>query len=129
MKNTSQKLVLIIDDSEDNQTLLKTLFNAKGFEVQCASNGSEALLLLRELSILPDLIFLDAQMPIMDGYEFRIQQRLSARLKNIPVIVMTADTDIEVAEKMFYPKNILIKPLQFEKLIDSISQLQESIKS
>lgn len=105
------KLVLVIDDSKDNQMLLTMLLNSKGFRVYTASNGREALDLLSELSILPDLILLDAQMPVMDGYQFRSEQKLSPRLKDIPVVVMTATNEIETAEKMLEPKKILVKPL------------------
>jgi CheY-like chemotaxis protein len=121
MKTSDKKLILIVDDSLDNQTLLDLIFTSKGYEVHCASNGAEALLLLKELSILPDLILLDARMPVMDGYEFRIEQKKTDRLKNIPVLVMTGDTDLKMAHDMLNPLGVLIKPLQIQSVINSIS--------
>ena len=121
MRKKSTKLILVIDDSQDGQILLKTLGEAKGYQVQCASNGQAALLMLRELSDLPDLILLDAQMPTMDGYQFRIEQKKDSRLKNIPVIIMTGDDDIKMNEKMIQPQGILTKPLHLNTLIDSLS--------
>ena len=115
------KTILIIDDSVDNQNLLNLFFTSNGHHVHCASNGVEALQILNELSQLPDMILLDAQMPIMDGYQFRFEQSLLARLKNIPVIVMTGDENCLLEERMMHPQGILIKPLQIANLIKSTS--------
>jgi CheY-like chemotaxis protein len=121
MKTSDKKLILIVDDSLDNQTLLDLIFTSKGYGVHCASNGAEALLLLKELTILPDLILLDARMPVMDGYEFRVEQKKTDRLKDIPVVVMTGDTDIKMTHDMLNPLGVLIKPLQIQSVINSIS--------
>lgn len=121
MKNNSEKLILVVDDSVDNQALLTMLLVAKGYKIYCASNGVEALALLKELTHLPDLILLDAQMPIMDGYQFRLAQAQDERIKNIPVVVMTADDYIGLGKKMCYPKKILTKPLNISTLIESVS--------
>lgn len=121
MNSKSSKLILVVDDSTDNQDLLKMLLVAKGHNVYCVSNGKEALSLLSELSNLPDLILLDAQMPVMDGHEFRVEQCKNERLKDIPVVVMTGDTDEDLEEKMIHPQKILMKPLDIATLVDSIS--------
>lgn len=111
----------MIDDSADNQDLLKTLLVAKGYEVNCSSNGRDALSLLKELSQLPDLILLDAQMPVMDGYQFRIEQNKIERLKDIPVIVMSGDNHNGLYEEMNHPQGILLKPLNIRSLIENVS--------
>lgn len=121
MKTLQKKLILIVDDSLDNQNLLELLFTSHGFNVHCASNGSEALLFLKELSILPDLIMLDAQMPVMDGYQFRIEQGKIARLKNIPVVVMTGDANQHMEHEMLEPLKVFIKPLKIQSVINTIS--------
>jgi CheY-like chemotaxis protein len=115
------ELVLVIDDSEDNQILLSMLLKSKGYQVYTASNGREALALLSELSTLPDLILLDAQMPIMNGYQFRAEQKMNSRLKNIPVIVMTADDNLKTLDKMLDPHLVLIKPLDCNRIISEIA--------
>lgn len=94
---------------------------SKGYSVHCASNGQEALVMLFELSILPDLILLDAKMPVMDGYEFRAQQKKLARIKDIPVVVMTGDSDTNMGRDMDDPSGVLIKPLQMKSIIEVIS--------
>lgn len=120
MKKNSESLILIVDDSADNRELLKVVLESRGYRVHCASNGVEALSLLHELSLLPDLILLDAQMPEMDGYQFRLKQSQSERLKDIPVIVMTGDSDRQMSADMLIPQQILMKPIDLNLLLDSI---------
>jgi len=118
----TEKFILVVDDSEDNQVLLTMLFESRGYRVRCASNGEEALTLLRA-SDLPSLILLDAQMPIMDGYAFRGEQERSNRLRDIPVLVMTGDEDENVSERMMYPQGVLVKPLQMKSVLNRVSAL------
>ncbi len=122
MLHKPHPLLLIIDDSLDNQVLLKMLFKSKGFQVHCAANGREAIDQLTELSILPDLILLDCNMPVMDGHEFRVEQEKNERIKYIPVVVMTADSDLdEIDENMLHPRGILTKPLDVSSIIKTVS--------
>jgi CheY-like chemotaxis protein len=121
MQAELSKLILIVDDSVDSQTLLKLLFKAKGYEVQSAFNGQEALVILRDLTVLPDLILLDAHMPVMDGYQFRRMQKMLPRLADIPVVVMTGESEHSVDSKMMQPRGILIKPLQAKSLVERVA--------
>ena len=121
MKDNSEKLILIVDDSKDNQELLKVILQSKGYRAHCASNGKEALSRLLELSTLPDLILLDARMPVMDGYEFRERQQESDRIRNIPVVVMTGDSNESVGADMNNPCGVLIKPLRMNAIIETIA--------
>lgn len=121
MSILEQKLILIVDDSADNRALLDMLFKAKGFRTLCASNGEEALSLMQELTYLPDLIFLDAQMPVMDGYQFRQAQSKIKRIQSIPVVVMTGDSSVEMDERMNFPNAVMTKPLGVESLLDGVS--------
>ncbi len=116
------KTILIIDDSVDNQILLQTLLGSKGNRILCALDGQAALDLLRELPSVPDLILLDAQMPGMDGYQFRAEQQKTPRLRDIPVVVMTASDAASLNRRMIQPQGILIKPLRIEALLESISR-------
>ena len=69
----------------------------------------------------PDYILLDANMPVMDGFEFRKHQLQDARLKNIPVVVMSGEDDDTVAARMDAPAAILRKPLQLAQLLAVLS--------
>jgi CheY-like chemotaxis protein len=122
MFKNAHKRLLIVDDSRDNQILLEMLFKAYGYQVLCASDGQEALDILEDLDLLPHLILLNSQMPVMDGHEFRLVQKNTQRFKDIPVVIMTADDDLKKIEiDMLQPQNILLKPLQIKSVVQCIS--------
>ncbi len=117
-----QKYILIVDDSVDNQELLTLLFESIGYKVDHVSNGADALSLLSNCSIMPDLILLDYQMPVMCGQEFRNQQLQNKSIQKIPVIVMTGDVNNNLHVEMKNPFYVMIKPLQMNELIKIVSQ-------
>jgi CheY-like chemotaxis protein len=79
---------LIVDDDPESVEVIHEILAREGYDVETAANGADALALLD--SIRPALIFLDVQMPVMDGAEFRQVQRRDRDLIRIPTIVMTA---------------------------------------
>ncbi len=83
-----QPLVLIADDSQPARLLLRRLLEREGFRVEEASDGDEALRQARDL--LPDLVLMDIQMPVMDGFEAVRALREEPRTARIPIIVVTA---------------------------------------
>lgn len=119
--NDVQKKILVIDDSPDSQSLLRTLFEANGHFVHMAPNGRDALTLLAELSELPSLILLDARMPIMDGFQFRTEQKNNARICDIPVIVMSGEENLDMDEMMRMPEAVMKKPLEMTSLLDCVA--------
>ncbi len=87
-----QARVLVVDDDYTNQVVARGLLKRLGLEVVCANNGEEALQLLQRHDF--DLVFLDAQMPVMDGYTTARQIRDPAspvRDHRIPLVAMTAN--------------------------------------
>ncbi len=80
--------ILIIDDLADYQDLMKSWLNENSNVIQTASNGVEAFKVLE--SFIPDIIFLDLIMPVMDGLTFLKEFRSVEKYSNIPVIVVTA---------------------------------------
>jgi CheY-like chemotaxis protein len=88
--NRVSTIVLVVDDYADLRRAVATLLKCKGYEVVEACNGHEALAQLRHHS--PDLVVLDLEMPVMDGWQFRAAQRCLAdeRLAAIPVLLFTA---------------------------------------
>ena len=113
---------MIVDDSVDNQELLTTLFESMNYKVDHVSNGAEALTLLLSCSVLPDLILLDYQMPVMNGFQFRKLQLENKLIQNIPLIVMTGDVNNDLVVQMSHPFRIIIKPLQIQNLIETVFQ-------
>ena len=84
----AQASVLVVDDEEQNRTLLKDPLEARGFDVTEARNGAEALQAIAER--LPDVILLDLMMPGMDGFEVCRRLKKSSRTAHIPVLLITA---------------------------------------
>lgn len=114
------KLILIVDDSADNRSLLETLFKSNGWLVDTAHDGSDALFHLNESERLPDLILLDLQMPGMNGARFRNKQSRIERLKKIPVIVMSGCADHREIEKL-HADGVLAKPLNVKSVVRDVS--------
>lgn len=82
--------VLIIDDEIDLARLLAEELEHAGHRVHVAEDGAQALSWLERASPLPELILLDLEMPVMDGYRFRDAQRRHERWRHIPVVAMSA---------------------------------------
>ena len=85
--------MLVVDDHELNLRLVERVLVERGFDVECASSGPEALAAVDRCR--PDLIVLDVVMPKMSGLEVLEQLRSSPRLATIPVIMLTARSDDE----------------------------------
>ena len=80
--------VLLVEDNEVNRYLERFVLEKGGFQVISASNGREAIELAR--THRPDLILMDIQMPVMDGYEATVQLKADAELRAVPVVALTA---------------------------------------
>ena len=82
------KRILIIEDQEDNRAILRDLLSSAGFELIEAVDGEEGVKLAQ--SERPDLILMDIQLPVIDGYEATRQIRAIADLKSTPIIAVTS---------------------------------------
>lgn len=80
--------VLVIEDNEQNLYLVRFLLEKHGFIVHEARDGMEGIALASNL--LPDLILLDIQLPMLDGYAVAAQLRLDPALRNTPIIAVTS---------------------------------------
>jgi CheY-like chemotaxis protein len=80
--------VLVIEDNEQNLYLVRFLLEQHGFIVHEARDGMEGIALASKL--LPDLILLDIQLPMLDGYAVAAQLRLDPALRNTPIIAVTS---------------------------------------
>lgn len=89
----ARKTVLVVDDTPDNLTLMSALLKDI-YKVKIANNGEKALKIAESVSP-PDLILLDIMMPGMDGYEVCTQLKANPTTRDIPVIFLTAKTEID----------------------------------
>jgi CheY-like chemotaxis protein len=128
-----KKTVLLIDDDADLIDRFKDVFEMEDFNVFTASNGKEALDMLKTMpeSELPDLIMLDYMMPIMNGEKFSQVRQNDPRLKKIPVVLMTANGDIASIMRKVHVNAYLEKPMDIEnvlRLAGNFVNLQETAK-
>jgi CheY-like chemotaxis protein len=89
--------VLLVEDNEINQELASVILMDAGIHVVIASNGEEALSLVKRQNF--DVILMDVQMPVMDGFETTRLIREDTTLSKIPIIAMTANVYTEIKDK------------------------------
>lgn len=87
----SEYKILIVDDEEHIQELIKFNLENNGYKVICASNGMEALKLVR--SEKPNLVLLDVMLPGIDGYDVCKEIRRDNNISNMPIIMITAKSE------------------------------------
>ncbi|OGR66565.1 MAG: hypothetical protein A2X31_04400 [Elusimicrobia bacterium GWB2_63_22] len=112
----NQPNVLMVDDTPANLELLSVMLKGRGYKVRAAVSGKLALQAARNDP--PDLILLDISMPEMDGYEVCAQLKSEERLKDIPIIFLSALTETMDKVKAFGAGGVdyISKPFQFEEV-------------
>ena len=117
------KRILVVEDQEDNRQIIRDMLAGTDYEIIEAENGEEALAAVAKQR--PDLILMDVQLPIMDGYEAARRIKADPALRSIPIIAVTsyalsgehekaraAGCDEYVA-KPFSPRQLLAKVRQY----------------
>ena len=114
------KKILIVDDEPDILKAVTFRVKKLEYEVVTATNGQEALDLIQKEE--PDLILLDIELPVMNGYEVCQRVKTNEKLKHIPIIFLTASSASKIAEKVkeFNADDYLIKPFDSEELLKKI---------
>jgi two-component system, sensor histidine kinase len=113
--------ILLVEDSEDNQRLITRFLNAAGAEVETADNGGEGVTMAMQKPY--DLVLMDIQMPILDGYE--ATEKLRSLGMNKPILALTAYALKEERERCLTSgcDAHLTKPINRVDLIHEISRL------
>ena len=113
------KLILVVEDQEDNRRIMRDLLSSVGYEVIEAVTGEEGVAAAD--THRPDLILMDIQLPGLDGYEATRQIKANPELEHIPIIVVTSyalsGDDVKAFEagcnayvsKPFSPRELLAK--------------------
>jgi CheY-like chemotaxis protein len=111
------RFILVVDDDQAIRETLCEMLGDEGHPAVGASNGQEALDLLRSDG-RPCVIFLDLMMPVMDGVAFRAEQLQDPKLSTIPVAVITAAG--QGAASSMNVDAVLPKPLRIESVLDVV---------
>lgn len=130
--------ILIVDDSPDVLKLLNDLLTPQDYNLRLFSSGELAL---RSVQVeLPDLILLDVRMPVMDGYEVCKRLKADEKSQDVPIIFISAATDVEdkvngfelgavdYISKPFQDAEVLARIKTHVALFRSHKQLQDSTK-
>ena len=113
--------ILVVDDDPDLQKLLRTYFTMEGFQSRAALKRDDILVALR-IQPLPDLILLDVHLPDADGFEVLDRMRHHPVLKNMPVIMLTAEATRESVLRGLKggADGYITKPFQAEMVVRAV---------
>jgi len=120
----SYNILIVDDDEEDRNIFMDAIFEIDA-NISCAmaADGLEAIKMLkRENFILPDIIFLDLNMPRMDGKQFLIEKNKHTHLQSIPAVIYTTTkrTKDVVETKELGAIDFLTKPIKFLDICDEL---------
>ncbi len=117
------KSILVIDDDETMRAALKRLFEAEGFKVICAADGTQLSLVLDDNPI--DLIILDIGLPWINGFELATLLKEHGDLKDIPLVFISGKTSEEDVKRGFEvgADDYIKKPFDIEKVKKTIHTL------
>lgn len=120
------KVLFIVDDDEDDINLFVEAVNEIDKSMECfkAKNGEDALKRLDDLQMLPDVIFLDLNMPKMNGREMLARLKASEKYKDIPVVIYStsaAEQD-KIDTKNLGASAYLTKPDSFTELCRELAK-------
>ena len=113
--------VLVVEDDPELLHSLSEVLQSEGYGVARARHGLEALGRLRG-GTRPSVILLDLMMPIMNGWQFRYEQRQDSDLAKIPVVVVSAKSDSRQHAEWLEADGYISKPIDLNVLLGTLSQ-------
>jgi len=118
-----QKKILIIDDEEDIQKLLKIRFQQENFNIVSALDGDIGVKIAEQE--IPDLIILDIMMPKMDGYLCLKEIRKLPKTKGIPVLMLSGKEEEKVRDLFAFQKisGYIEKPFELDDMVAKIKEI------
>jgi len=114
--------ILVVDDDDDIRNLVCLVLELEGYCGVQASNGVEALRILRE-STLPSLILVDLMMPAMDGEQLVTSVHASEDLAAIPLVIMSGHSDARQKTRSLNVHDCLVKPVDVDDLLSTVKRL------
>jgi CheY-like chemotaxis protein len=123
----SQKRVLIAEDSSVIQNLARKILEFQNYEITAVKNGEQVLQILSKEEF--DILLLDINMPVMDGMECvqKVRQSENKVIAKMPIVAITGNAK-NYSEEEFKAagfNDVLVKPLNFDKLVEIVNGLTE----
>jgi CheY-like chemotaxis protein len=117
------KHVLVVDDSPSVRRVVSNMLKQRGWEVQMARDGVEALEMISHQT--PAAVLLDIEMPRMDGYELIATIRAQEQYRTLPLVVLTsrAATKHQQRAMQLGANSYVVKPYQDDELINTLNTL------
>jgi two-component system, cell cycle response regulator DivK len=114
--------ILLVDDNEVNRDMLSRRLQRRGFEVLLAQDGSQGIEVAKNK--MPDLVLMDMDLPLIDGWEATRQLKGDEKTRAIPVIALTAHALRSDCDRAFQSgcSDFATKPIEFDALLDKIAR-------
>src|SRR5688572_5442200 len=116
---TATAPILVVDDDPDIRDVLEMALHSRGYEVETACDGREALDRLSH-GLRPSLILLDMMMPHMDGGTLINEMRSDPTLSDIPIVLLSGDATIVAKAAQLHSDGYLVKPIGIDKLASTV---------
>lgn len=120
-------MVLIVEDNRESREAVAEFLSLMGHAVWCAADGSEAIRLVADSHIRPDLILLDLEMPVLDGWGFLAERTAEPALAGVPVVIMSGFSDVAQKAKQAGAVAVLRKPVEPKTLLRVIEHFAEQV--
>jgi two-component system, cell cycle response regulator DivK len=117
-------IILITEDNPSNMKLMRDVLSFQGYGIIEAVDGKQSIELVKEFKDKIDLILLDIQLPVLNGFEVMEILKADPALKNIPIFVVSAyamESDIQKAHE-FGCESYITKPVNLPDFISKINQ-------
>lgn len=116
------QVILIVEDYDDTREMMRVMLESQGCRVLEAADGQQAIELARRFA--PTLIFMDLNLPTLDGYEATRQIHGDPATQNVPVIAFSAQCDLERRRKALEAGCVecIQKPIDFEVIEEIVSR-------
>ncbi len=120
------RMILLVDDDYESCDALTEFLSRRGYTVQYAPNGHDALQWLARCEVLPALILLDLVMPVLDGWGFLEKRRNDPRIAELPVVIMSSCRNEMQKAKDAGGLGFVVKPIEPRALLQIIQSFERA---
>jgi two-component system cell cycle response regulator DivK len=115
------ELILYVEDNLENRILVRRLLMSEGYKIIEAENAKRALKILETQT--PDMILMDINMPDVDGYTLTAELKTRPKLRNVPIIALTANVMRGDRERVFKSgcNGYIEKPIDVDRFLEQVA--------